>query len=113
MAAPESAPWASGPAFTPFTVAPKIRNADEIVAAMQERYPAELRDEGVGGTVILWFYIDAEGAVRDVRVHRSSGHPTLDSAALEVASVYRFEPALNRDRRVPVWVSFPLTFQVR
>ena len=37
---------------------------------------------------------------------------TLD-AALAVADVYRFSAALNRDKKVPVWVSFPITFQVR
>jgi len=37
----------------------------------------------------------------------------LDAAALAVADVYRFSAALNRDKVVPVWVSFPITFQVR
>ena len=37
----------------------------------------------------------------------------LDDAALKVATIYRFSPALNRDKKVPVWVSFPITFQVR
>ena len=36
----------------------------------------------------------------------------LDEAALKVANLYRFSPAINRDTKVPVWVSFPVTFQV-
>jgi len=32
---------------------------------------------------------------------------------LAVAGLYRFSPALNRDTRVPVWVSFPIRFEVR
>ena len=34
----------------------------------------------------------------------------MDDAALRVARVYRFSPALNRDERVAVWVTFPITF---
>jgi outer membrane biosynthesis protein TonB len=37
----------------------------------------------------------------------------LDEAALQVADVIRFSPALNRDKRVPVWISLPINFQTR
>jgi hypothetical protein len=37
----------------------------------------------------------------------------MDDAALAVSEIYRFTPAMNRDKKVPVWVSFPITFQVR
>ena len=102
-----------GPRFTPFTVAPSILNVDEVVRAMTRVYPPLLRDAGIGGTVRVYFFIDENGVVRDTRIDQSSGHQALDEAALEVADVYRFSPALNRDTRVPVWVSFPITFQVR
>jgi len=32
---------------------------------------------------------------------------------LMVADVIEFSPALNRDKRVPVWISLPITFTVR
>ena len=80
---------------------------------MERAYPPALRDAGIGGTVHVLFSIDEDGVVRDFRVDESSGHPALDRAALSVAEVYRFSPALNRDKRVAVWVSFPITFQVR
>ena len=54
-----------------------------------------------------------EGEVQDFRVNRSSGHQALDNAALAVAGVYRFSAAINRDKKVPVWVQFAITFQVR
>jgi protein TonB len=97
----------------PFTVAPRIRNLDEVVRAMERAYPRTLRDAGLGGTVHVLFSIDEDGAVRAFEIDRSSGYPALDDAALSVAEVYRFSPALNGDQRVPVWVSFPITFQVR
>ena len=51
--------------------------------------------------------------MQQFQVNESSGHQALDDAALAVAGVYRFSAALNRDKRVPVWVSFGITFQVR
>ena len=104
---------APGPSFTPFTVAPTLRNRDEVARALEREYPPLLRDAGIGGTVVVWMFIDVEGRVTDTRVHTPSGHEALDGAALAVAEAMRFSPALNRDTKVPVWVSLPITFQVR
>lgn len=101
----------AAPAFTPYTVAPDRMNDDEIVRALEREYPPLLRDAGIGGTVQVWFFIDETGIVQNQRVHTSSGHQALDDAALRVAPVFRFTPALNRDKAVPVWVAFPITFR--
>jgi len=103
----------AAPTFTPFTVAPSILNRGEVVRAMEREYPPILRDAGIGGKVGVYFFIDENGAVQNFRVETSSGHQALDDAALAVADVYRFSAALNRDKRVPVWVQFTITFQVR
>ena len=103
----------AAPTFTPFTVAPDILNRVEVIRAMEREYPPLLRDAGIGGTVQVFFFIDEEGVVQQFQVNVTSGHQALDDAALAVAGVYRFSPALNRDKRVPVWVSFGITFQVR
>jgi TonB family protein len=102
----------AAPTFTPYTVAPRILNVDEVQRAMVREYPALLRDAGIGGTVRVYFFIDENGQVGDRRIDQSSGHQALDDVALAVAQVYRFSAAMNRDRVVPVWVSFPITFQV-
>lgn len=98
------------PTFTPFTEAPAIRNRDEVLAAMESEYPQLLRQAGIGGTVRVYFLISETGRVADVRLDQTSGHEALDRAALDVASVYRFTPALDGDEPTPVWVSFPITF---
>ena len=103
----------AAPTFTPFTVAPSIQNRAEVVRAMEREYPPLLRDAGIGGSVKVFFFIDENGQVGDYRIDQSSGHSALDDAALAVADVYRFTAALNRDQKVPVWVSFAITFQVR
>ena len=104
---------AAAPTFTPFTVRPDIRNRDEVARALEREYPPLLRDAGIGGSVQVWFFIDEEGAVQRTLVNESSGHAALDEAAMRVADIIRFTPALNRDKHVPVWISLPITFQIR
>jgi len=102
----------AAPTFTPFTVAPEILNRGEVQRAMVMAYPEILREAGIGGTVRVFFFIDEDGRVLQKVLDQSSGHAQLDEAALSVADQYRFSPGLNRDQRVKVWVSFPITFQV-
>ncbi|MGD2123246.1 MAG: TonB family protein, partial [Gemmatimonadota bacterium] len=98
------------PTFTPYTVSPDVRNREEVAAALQGGYPAELREAGIGGTVVVWFFVDEQGTVQNVQVNESSGRGELDQTALSIASMIEFTPALNRDRGTPVWVSLPIAF---
>ncbi len=102
----------AAPRFTPMTVRPEILNRNEVSAALLREYPPILRDAGIGGSVTVWFFISEQGTVLDRRVSESSGHVPLDEAALQVADVFRFSPALNRDRIVQVWIQLPISFQV-
>ncbi len=104
---------AETPGFTPMTVRPDIKNRDELERALAREYPPLLRDAGIGGTAEVWFQIDEEGVVRQTLIKTGSGHRALDQAALQVAGIIEFTPALNRDKRVPVWISLPITFRVR
>lgn len=103
----------AAPTFTPFTVRPSYTNAAEVRRALEREYPPLLRDAGIGGTVEVNFFIDENGEVQNAVVSTSSGHTALDEAALRVAPVFDFTPALNRDKVVPVWVEFPITFTTR
>lgn len=101
----------AAPVFVPYTVKPAYTNAAEVMRALEREYPPLLRDAGIGGTVDVWFFIDENGVVRNQVVNATSGHEALDAAALRVAPVFRFTPALNRDKAVPVWISLPITFR--
>lgn len=103
----------AAPTFTPYTVRPDIKNRAEIARALEEAYPPALRDEGIGGTVQVWFFIDERGVVQKTQVNESSGHQAIDDAALEVAGKIDFTPAMNEDKAVPVWISLPITFTTR
>ena len=111
--ATDSTPVEDAPTFTPFTVAPSLRNNDEVVRALMRNYPPLLRDAGIGGTVVVWLFVDAEGTVVKTQVHTGSGYAAFDEAALQVGEAMRFRPAQNRDVKVPVWVSLPITFEVQ
>ena len=103
----------AAPVAIPYTDPPAILNRQEIVDATVAGYPALLRDAGIGGTVRVYFFIDAEGVVRNTLIGESSGHAALDQAALGVAEAYRFRPALNGPEPTAVWVSLPITFAPR
>lgn len=98
------------PGFTPFTLQPKLINVAEVERLLQQFYPPLLRDAGIGGRAILWFYIDETGRVLETKVHESSGYEALDAAAVRVAERLRFTPGKNRDKAVPVWVQLPIAF---
>jgi periplasmic protein TonB len=100
------------PMFTPMTVRPQILNRTEVQRALVRFYPSLLRDSGIGGVVNVWFYIDETGKVVKYQVQESSGYEALDDAALKVADLMEFSPAMNRDKKVPVWVSLPINFNV-
>ena len=104
---------ASFRAFTPDMVQPALRNGNEVAQALRRYYPPLLRDAGIGGTVMVLFWIDEEGRVVRHQIGRSSGYPNMDEAATQVADIMRFSPALNRDRPVRVVVQIPITFRVQ
>ena len=87
----------AAPVFTPMTLRPEIKNRREVQAVLMRLYPLILREAGIGGQVIVWFFISEDGTVLDSRVSESSGQSQFDEAALKVADVFRFSPALNRD----------------
>jgi protein TonB len=96
--------------FTPYTVRPEMKNREELAQAMIREYPPLLRDARIGGRVIVHFFIDENGVVQNAVIAQSCGQKALDDAALRVATLAEFTPALNRDRRVPVWIQLPITF---
>jgi protein TonB len=101
------------PTFTPMTVRPSVKNKAAVERAMMREYPPLLRDAGIGGTVQVHFYIDEEGQVVNTLVNTSSGYEAMDDAALKVANIIEFTPALNRDKKVAVWISMPITFTAK
>ena len=112
VAAPLAAQQPSLPNNGPFTQPPQLLNRGEVQRLAQTSYPAELKAQGLGGTPTVRLFVDADGAVRQIRLDRSSAIAPLDSAALKVAGAMRFAPARDGDRPVHLWITLPVEFSL-
>ncbi|HEX7118861.1 MAG TPA: TonB family protein [Longimicrobiales bacterium] len=98
-------------AYTPEMERPSLLNAEEVARALERHYPTRLRAAGIGGTVMMRFWIDAAGVVTRREVTLSSGYPALDEAAAAVAEVMEFTPARAGGAPQAVVVEIPITFR--
>ena len=74
----------------------------KVVAKLRraKRYPREAKRQRLEGTVSVGFTISSNGAVSGIRVTRSSGHPVLDQAALDMVRRASPMPKFPGDIRV-------------
>ena len=77
--------------------------------ARHQHYPAGARRHGQTGVATLAFVIEADGHLSQIRLAQSSGHASLDQAALQaLARLGRFDPipkSIGRSRwslRIPI-----------
>jgi protein TonB len=76
-------------------------------------YPEAAEDMEQTGTSVLQFLIAASGAVLDSRVAASSGHASLDEAAVAALSQCRFRPAIGADGKPQeAWTSIRYVWQL-
>ncbi|HSM07684.1 MAG TPA: energy transducer TonB [Gemmatimonadota bacterium] len=101
------------PSYIPRDVEPRLTNGRQIERVLKQRYPSMLREAGIGGTVVLYVFVDEKGLPTNTQVQQSSGYPQLDAAAAEVVDEMEFSPAMNRDRPVGVWVLQRVDFSTR
>jgi TonB family protein len=73
-------------------------------------YPLQLMRENVGGTVILYAIIHADGTVGDVRVLRSVDD-RLDRFASQAIAQWKFQPAMKNGSPVEVEATFQIPFR--
>lgn len=93
-------------------VQPVLLNGDEISLALVERYPPELRDQGIGGTVTLRFVIRPDGTVDPASVGVvMASSPAFVEPATGVVRQMRFRPGLVGSTPVRSWVMLPVVFQ--
>ncbi len=70
----------------------------------------EIGLEGFEGFVGLWITITVDGIVDDVRIIRSSGHPELDSLAVDSVKKIVFSPAKKNGKAVEISLPVPFHF---
>ncbi|RLB39870.1 MAG: hypothetical protein DRH12_10910 [Deltaproteobacteria bacterium] len=76
-------------------------------------YPAIARRRGYQGTVILEVLVSKDGAVKDLRVFKSSGHKELDKTAMRAVKKWIFEPGKKGSTPIDMWVKVPIRFVLK
>ena len=119
--APSSAPAAPSPrssAAQGGEAGPPVVTPPSFTAAYLNnpgpQYPMAARRKREQGVVNLRVLVSDDGAAEQVLLERSSGHPALDAAAVEVVKKrWRFAPAKQGDRTVAAWVLVPISFELK
>lgn len=92
-------------------VKPQLRNPVAVTRALEQNYPAHLRDEGIGGSVQLRFTIQRDGTTRNIQVVRTSD-VRFAAPAVDVVRLMRFTPGSVAGVPVRVRVVLPITFSI-
>ena len=82
------------------------------LAEILPTYPMSARRSGFEGVVKVTAMVDASGAVTSADVLATSGHASLDQAALEAVRRAVFAPALQEGKPVPCRIVVPIRFQL-
>jgi protein TonB len=75
-------------------------------------YPLAAQRRGDQGTVLVRLTVTADGLARNVGLARSSGHPSLDAAALAAVAGWRFVPARQGTQAVDAPYEVPVVFKL-
>jgi protein TonB len=75
-------------------------------------YPVIAQQRGWEGHVLLAVHVLANGQPDQVNVEATSGHDSLDSAAVEAVSTWRFVSARRGQQPVDGWVRVPIDFKL-
>ncbi len=98
--------------FIPYDEPPKPIGGFE---AIQKNvvYPEIAQEAGIEGTVIVQAFVDKKGKVQDCVILKGVPNTGLDEAAVKAIKMTRFIPAMQRDRKVGVYISIPVIFKLR
>lgn len=78
------------------------------------RYPSLARENSLEGKVIVKFYIDTDGTVRDPQVLKDGvGGGCGDEAVRVIKSMPKWSPGSQRGKNVKVYYTLPVTFKLQ
>jgi protein TonB len=106
-------PAIDSPTATKRSTAPPIRKARPLYRQNPPpRYPRAARHRGQEGSVMLEVKVLKDGTVGDMRLLSSSGYTALDKAAIKSVRKWLFEPGMQGDQEVDMWVRVPIRFKI-
>jgi len=83
-----------------------------VIYGPAPQYPQDARTNGWEGTVRVKVLISETGNVQEIRLAAGSGFNSLDQAALDSVSCWRFKPACREGRPIMAWVTVPVIFEL-
>ena len=102
-------PPSSGPnvKFIPYDTPPTP------IIPIKPVYPEIAQEAGIEGTIYIQFFIDKKGKVTEAWVQKGIPNTGLDEAALSAVKKSRWKPAQQRDKKVGVWQTVPVRFELK
>jgi len=99
------------------TTSTRIKIGGNVQAAMilkrvQPVYPADLKANGVTGTVMIQALIQKDGTVSDLHVTNTGVDPGLVTAATDAVSQWQYRPALLNGEPVMVLTNIAVSFEL-
>ncbi|HZG00346.1 MAG TPA: energy transducer TonB [Chitinophagales bacterium] len=76
------------------------------------RYPQEARENGIEGTVVAQFIVNADGSVSDIRILRDIGGDTAQEVIRVISAMPRWKPGSLDGMNVPIYFNLPVTFEL-
>lgn len=95
------------PAFGEFV---PVEIYPEMIFNHRPIYPKIAKQAGLTGKVTVMALVDKKGDVKDAKVLKSSGIPSLDDAAVKAARKNKFKPGIQNGRPIACWVSYDVDF---
>ncbi len=86
-------------------------SAPQLIFQVEPEFSEEARKAKVAGNVLVTLIVDTTGHPQRVRVLRGIGMG-LDEKAIEAVKQYRFKPAMEGGKPVPVEVNVDVNFQI-
>ena len=92
--------------FIPYDKPPKP------IIPIRPRYPEIAQEAGIEGTIYIQFFINDQGSVTEAWVQKGIPNTGLDEAALSAVKKSKWKPAQQRDKKVGVWQTVPVKFEL-
>ena len=95
--------------FIPFDTPPQPKRGMGISPI----YPEIAKEAGIEGTVYIQFFIDEKGNVTEAYVQKGVPNTGLDESALNAVKKSKWKPARQREKKVGVWQTVPVRFELK
>ncbi|MEK6235454.1 MAG: energy transducer TonB, partial [Planctomycetales bacterium] len=85
----------------------------KFLTRLNPEYPRELWLQEIEGRVYVNVTVRMDGRTQDVQVHKSSGYPAMDRAAVAALQLCVLTPAKRGGKPIEKRLRVPIDFKIR